>query len=351
LSGPGGWIILAGAITATAAATYALHSEYDAAGKAVAETSESLGNNTKAQETAAAATKQTSGAFNAATVAVKSYKSAIDSMSQAYESTVFPAAVRLQHELQQMSTDFHAAAEAGQLMGFTADKLENLKLAKILDASGWRSSFDTVKDDLRILRGEITETELQFEKMSSMGVSDKRIEILREAYAERDRLTKEAGEKEQAIRDAAEDDKKKREGFVDTRNKVLDSLTSPAEKAFAEYVSKAEEVQAAIEGGYLDPTQGLTYLEAEREKLLANPTGEPPKPVQKQASNVGIDAKSQQANTMLVNLANRRGVTPDQSDAKKRTQLAVETNRVLTDIRNEARRRAGIETRPFTSRG
>jgi hypothetical protein len=98
-------------------------------------------------------------------------------------------------------------------------------------------------------------------------------------------------------------------------------------------------------------------LDAEKRVELAN--AQPTEEVKgKQASNVGLDARSQQANQMIVDLVNRRGAAKD-SSVEARQLAAAEAARVaaeasaklLTDIRDEQRRREHLETRPFGQRG
>lgn len=231
------------------------------------------------------------------------------------------------------------------------------KLAQ--NKSGFTGQFETITNELRVLRGEITETGLQFEQMAAFGVDQGSLQQLAAMTAERDRLLGEQAAKEKAAEEKRSEMQAERDKLAATKNKVFESKDTP----FAAFAREAKEVQDAIAAGYVKEADGLKYLEDKRAEFLAQDkqkadelaAAEAPK---KQASNVGLDARSQQANQMIVDLVNRRGQTKD-SNTEARKLAAAEAARVateasaklLTDIRDENRRREHLETRPFGQRG
>lgn len=333
-SGPAGLVKLGLGLAAAAAATGYLNSTFESMNSSLDSAIE------KNTQTAAAVDGVTDSISRAAAVS-KSYVSEMESLAEQFDSLVVPATTRLRNEVQKMHDDWFAAVAAGDRFSLTMNQMEGLQLAKTLDVSGWSDGFTSVAEELRVLRGEISETELQFEKMSAFGVDDKRIEILRGAYAERDALKKQAAEELEDKRKKADREKQAAAAISATRNEVVDALMTPAQKQLEAFQNKTAEVKAAIDAGALSPGKGLAFLEAERAKLLAG--GEQ----QKQASNIGVDARSGAANTMLVDLINRRAVPKD----KDALALAKATNDVLIDIRDDARKKAELKTKPFSQGG
>jgi hypothetical protein len=303
LSGPAGWAKLAIGLGVAAAATATLASEFEAANSATADT----------ERRVAATSYQYDNLTESVTqsrTAVKDYSSALSGMTSAYESFL-PKADQVRNSLAKMTADFWAADAAGQAATLTVTQLEGVKLRTILGESGWKGEFDSITDELAVLRGEITETEQRFAKMAEFGVDARHIDALRAMNAERDKLLQDNIAKEQ---EAADEERRlmeqKRQDFLDSKKKTAATDT---------------------------------------------PTPETP---QKQASNVGVDARSAQANQMIVDLVNRRG-TP-QAGTVEAKQLQVqqamlektkEAGILLQQMRDEGRRRDDLQTKPFAARG
>lgn len=344
------------------------------------------------------------------------------------------------------------------------------KLAE--NKSGFTGQFEDITNELRVLRGEITATGLQFEQMAAFGVDQSSLDQLAAMTSERDRLLGEQAAKEKAAEDKRSEMQAEQDKLAATKNKVFESNDTP----YAAFAREAKEVQDAIAAGYVKEADGLKYLAQKRAEFLAmeqpTPTIDkdsaladmqakrdafekaqtqtsgkrdefkaraaeqtaalkdmqkkraeflamdatqqerhnadmieaekefakkkqaagasrvakdesiadlerkrqellaaekrlelanatpPEEPKGKQSSNVGLDARSQQANQMIVDLVNRRGAAKD-SSVEARKLAAAEAARaaaeasatLLTDIRDEQRRREHIETRPFGQRG
>lgn len=346
LSGPAGWAKLAIGLAVAGAAATVLATQFESANSA---TSAAQG------KISAAAGEYDSLAESAtvATVAVKDYSSVMSGMTTAYESFI-PKADQVRNKLNQMTSDWWAADAAGQAASITITQLEGVKLKTILGESGWKSEFDTVGSELAVLRGEITATEQRFAEMAEFGVDTRHIDALRAMNVERDKLLKDQLAKEQA----AEAEKRK---LTDVTARVHDSQNT----AYGDFAREVSAVEDAIKAGNISEGEGLRYLEQKRKEFLdaekqagAQKLADMAEPAKKQASNVGIDARSSQANQMIVDLVNRRGTPQNNTVADKQllvqqAQLAADrqTAALLQDIRDESRRKEELRAKPFSARG
>ena len=274
---------------------------------------------------------------------MKQYVDAVKTMASQYDSTVLPKSIALRNEIARMAFQFKEAERSGQTLALSIDRFANLKTAKLLDGSGWTTQWRSITDELRILRGEITETELQFEQMAAAGVDDRHIQALREQTAERDRLRKQV-DKEKADAESvktghAERMEAERQNLIATRNEVMASFTTPLQKSVAEFAAKSKEVQAAVEAGKLDPKAAVKFLENEQKRLQAGLQSE-----QKQVISSAIDVRSEESNRMLVGLLNRGSVDP----AAKTNSLIEQTNRYLFELKTAIANQA-VETKEFGS--
>lgn len=335
LSGPKGWAMLAASVAAAAVATSILTSEFDKQNAATTAATEGTQNAAEASTVAARV-------FASSTPAVKSYAAEMKSLSDEYSDRMIPKTEQLRNELAKMTTDWEAANDAGQQLGITWSQLQDLKLSKLLDESGWRSAFSSVTEELRLLRGEITETELQFEQMAAAGVDPARIEQLRAAQKERDRLVTARDDAAQVQADQDARRKSERDDLMGTRNTVLNSFVTPLQKSVGEFAAKAREVRAAVGAGLLTPDQARTYLDNEQKKLIADQQPE----ARANVINSAIDANGSEANRQLVGLLNRRpaGVDPQQQT----NALIANTNAILNDVKKFLADQA-IQTAEFGS--
>ena len=335
-AGPAGWAKLAvGLAAATAAASY-LSGTFDDLNKKL---DRQIEQNTGQQFALAGTARE----FGNATNALKQYVDAVESMAGQYESTVLPKSIALRNEIARMAFQFSQAERSGKQLALTWNEFQNLKTAKLLDGSGWTTQWRSITDELRILRGEITETELEFERMAEAGVDDRHIQALREQRAERDRL-REQVDKEKADRESvaaghAERMEAERQNLIATRNEVMASFTTPLQKSVAEFAAKSKEVRAAVEAGKLDPKAAVKFLENEQKRLQAGLQGD-----QKQVISSAIDIRSEESNRMLVGLLNRGSVDP----AAKTNSLIEQTNRYLFELKTAIANQA-VETREFGS--
>jgi hypothetical protein len=335
-AGPAGWAKLAvGLAAATAAASY-LSGTFDQLNNKL---DRQIEQNTGQQIAVAGTARE----YNNATDALKQYVDAVESMAGQYEATVLPKSIALRNEIARMAFQFNEAERSGKQLALTWNEFQNLKTAKLLDGSGWTTQWRSIADELRILRGEITETELEFERMAEAGVDDRHIQALREQRAERDRLReqvdKEKADRESVAADHAARMEAERQNLIATRNEVMASFTTPLQKSVAEFAAKSKEVQAAVEAGKLDPKAAVKFLENEQKRLQAGLQGD-----QKQVISSAIDVTSEESNRLLVGLLNRGTSDP----AAKTNSLIEQTNRHLFELKTAIANQA-VETREFGS--
>lgn len=321
-AGPAGWVKLAvGLAAATTAASY-LNGQFSDLNRQL---DNQISQNTGQQSSLRA----TRAELTATTDAANRYANAVESMAAQYDTTVLPKSIALRNEIARMAFQFSEAEKSGRELALSWSQFENLKAAKLLDASGWTESFRSIGDELRILRGEITETELGFERMAAAGVDDRHIQALREQTAERDRLRQQV-DQEKADRESvdaghAERMASEKSNLIATRNEVMASFATPLQKSVAEFAAKSKEVKAAVEAGKLDPEAAVAFLENEQKRLAAGLQDE-----QKQVISSAIDVRSDESNRMIVGLLNRG---TGKSPVDKTNALIAQTNGYLQDLK------------------
>lgn len=336
LSGPAGWLTLAGAGVALGVATWGMNAAFEAANAKLDEASTLVDRASESQS-------RHKSAMEASTAAAKEFNATLAQMKSSYEASL-PKSEQLRTSIRKMGEDWHAALKAGAEMTLTWDQMKALQTRTQLNESGFTSTFETLKSELAVLRGEITETEQQFAAMASFGVDDKHISALRTMMAERDAIV---SQQQQEEREAEE----QRSRLADTTRRVMESQETPLSR-FEEDVKAVSE---AIRAGEIHAADGLAYLEQQRQKMLAaESTAESTAAGRGQASNTGLDARGAQANQMIVDLVNRRGAASPEAAAlaeqKKNTALASKSATLLTEIRDDNRRQQRLATRPFGQR-
>ncbi len=333
-SGPKQWIALAAGIAVAAGATWAMNEIMENAAVVGEDAIDIAKQRREAEEQAAAAVK------NEAVPATQDFTAAMQQLKSSYDA-ILPKSVQVRAAVAKMASDWIAAKNAGAELTLTQQQLAFLMSKTILNESGFTGMLDSVRSELSVLHGDITETEQKFQAMAAFGVDTKALNVLRQMMAERDRLLSEQQQKEKA----AEETRRRITGVT---QRVLESQETP----FSRFAAEARDVQEAIASGSVSVSSGLQYLEQLRKKMLEDQTAEATPAQRAQASNVGLDARSAQANQMIVDLVNRRAASPEQAALKeqqKATQLAVESKELLQDIRDDTRRRA-IAARPWGQR-
>lgn len=332
-SGPKGWAMLAAGVVALGASTWAVSS-------AMASVNSSLQAADAASSQSAASTARETAARVEATIAANAQHTALQDLRKQYDDLI-PRSQQIRNQVQQIGKDWHAAAAAGAQLAMTWDQMKELQTQTTLQESGFSGMFAGLTAELAVLRGEITETEQQLQDMASAGVDDRRIGQLRQMIAERDRLLSDQQQQERE----AQDEQARLAGIAD---RVSQSQDTP----LSQFAAEVRDIQDAIDAGAISSAQGLAYLEQRRQAMLtAEQAAETAS--RTQASNVGLDARSAQANQMIVDLVNRRSSSPEQAaleEARRNTALAQNSNNLLKDIRDDARRRTTVVTRPFGQR-
>jgi len=319
LSGPAGWATLAAGLAAAGAATYALNAEFETMNSTLPITSSETARVTSAayelkdafdsqaegfdaaSASASFAMKQELDAENAladaATAASEEINAAITKQAElgrVARSMLDSAAAGLRTSAEAAQAEsqkiFDAWIAGGADVGMRMEDIRKIQTGLLEDKSGFTDSLTNVSDELRVLRGEITETELKFEEMAKFGVSDGQIQKLREAMAERDALL---------------------------QQQEIDKLASQEPPPLPDL-----------------PAEPVAAEPARRKAVLT------------EAITVRSDAGQRQ----LVELLNRKGGNSPEAmalkEAKKQTDLAVKSKEALDQIAaNTAKPQ--LETKPF----
>lgn len=244
-------------------------------------------------------------------------------------------------EAHQLGEEWWKASRAGSELGMRFEDLKRLQTKTLEDKSGFSGMFTDITDELQILRGEITETELKFRQMAEFGVSDKQIQKLREMNAERDQLLAEQNKTREQESAAAS-------RVSNIQKTVRDSFATP----LTDFIDKANAVTEAIQAGALTKAEGNAYLEAERKKLLDEQAKENETPAQRKAAlTEAISVNSEGANRMLVDLMNRKGGGQSLDEQRlamerKNQKLAEQTLAAMEAVK-ENTSKPQLATKPF----
>ena len=316
---PGGVLRVAAAIAAAGIATASMATFLDEQNNAARRLADS-------QQDVEDKTQSGTEANKRAATAVSDHSKELQKLRDEYNRLAFTEAQQLTRELLQQKAAFDEASKAGERTGLTLQQFQKLQVLQRLDASGYISALQDVQNELRILRGQATETSLELEKMAGFGVDSADIKKLREAYAERDRLQKQKDSDEKRAEEIKRREENQRSKLADTRNKAIDALKSPQQKSLEEFARLSREVQTLIQQGTLTEAQGFQYLDQERRKMLSDLEQR-----RTQVVTEAVSVRSEQANRQLVSLLNRR---PDDTA----NELRRETNRILGQIKGEITR-------------
>ena len=286
MSGPKGWAILAAGAAVAAGALYALDVKQQGINL-------TLENGTQSNKSHVASIHEQIAARQKL---IRNLEDADRVQTRLNRQLMTPAEQAIA-DAHQLADEWWKASRAGSQLGMRFEDLKRLQTKTLEDKSGFSGMFTDITDELRILRGEITETELKFEQMAEFGVSDKQIQKLREANAERDKLL--------AEQQAKKDEESAASNRISNIQKtVRDSFGTPLD----DFIEKAKGVEEAIKAGALTKAEGTAYLEAERKKLLEDTAKELETPEQRKAAiTEAISVNSDSANRMVVDLMNRKG--------------------------------------------
>lgn len=333
-TGPGGWLKLAAGAAAATVATAYLNDSFRELNSTAEEFPASL-----AASSAAADVQASSFKANAA--AVKSYAGELDRLQDMHTSLLVPKSQQLRAELQKMEDDWFAATAAGEDFTLTWSQMKNLQTERLLEGSGWLDSFKSVTDELRILRGEATETELALQKMAEAGAPEAEVQRLREMMAERDKLKAQREAEDDAAKTAALEEQRaanqRAADMARTRDQILSAIDP-----LRDFKQQAADVAEAIAGGFVSEAQGKAFLEKEQKRLLEGNSNN-----NAQAFAEAVDVRSEAGNRQLAELFNRRGAG---NPAEQTNSLLAQTNQILRDTQ-KAIERNKLKTARFGQAG
>ena len=176
LMGPKGWAILVGAAVAIGAATWALSDN----GEQAQETAKAQKELKSAQEASTASAEGFAASQNSAGLAMRQNKAAAEALASAMRGLETPQET-LNREIEEFKNILAATKQ-----GIVWDDHPLVKAMR-QKKSGFSDTMQTIQDDLRVLRGEATETAIELERMLE-GIAPQDQPELAAAFAERERL-------------------------------------------------------------------------------------------------------------------------------------------------------------------
>jgi len=174
LSGPAGWKTLAIGLAAATAATIALNVAFEDTGDSLTAASVATGSGVDAMAALESSADGASGAISELAALATQFQNSMQSL----ESPVSAVSRRV--------AEFREQLEAAQI-GIIWDR-HPLVEAMRQKESGFTTMLSNLQNELKILRGEATETGIKLAQMTEMGVDPAQVEKLRKLFAERDAI-------------------------------------------------------------------------------------------------------------------------------------------------------------------
>jgi len=322
LSGPKGWIALAAGAAIATGTFIALDQAFEG-------TNEQLAQLPETQQQALAGFDQMSAGMRKAADNGRDLSQSVDTIRKQFLSFQ-PDIVQTRTEIAELTKAWREQREAGAQGTLAFDDFDRLRTSIRESRSGFTGAFDQLRNELRVLRGDIDETGLQFERFAEFGVADFKVDKFRDMLAERERLQAAADERT-AQRRAAEERASGLSSFAET---VRNAIRTPLD-TFKEQV---RQVRAAVKSGDLSKSEGLAFLKKQRDALEAATS---PEAVNRRraALATAVSVRSQAGQNQLVSLLNR-GTSGDSvadnqlKEAKKQTSAVTMAEKWLKDLRD-----------------
>lgn len=180
---------------------------------------------------------------------------------------------------------------------FTLPDLDKLEEGLVDSATGFSDKMQDVRDDIGLLNGTLTETDIKLREMAALGLPSDKIVALQKEYA-----------KLNAAKAAAEDTKKAEKLLKkqqDRADDIRDAFKTPHERI----AEVAAEIDELIKAKVLDAETGKKFLNGEREKILGEVDGaladrQRGADATRESSQ---DLRSSAGQSMLTNVLNRTG--------------------------------------------
>lgn len=245
LSGPKGWAKLAAGAAAAAVAVALLNETFAEQDTQMNQTVRDAQRTAAEFDTTASAASRLGDKSAAAAKDVADLAKAgetLDGLLQGMETDLERVARRVD--------EFTEALAASQ-RGIVWDDHPLIVLAREKE-TGFLDTFNKLNEELEVLRGEATETEIALRKMWDGGVGQDRLDELDAMFAERDRIVagKEAAEEAKRFWDDHAAD------LQSQADKIKDALMSPAERLNQE----KQRLQGLVDQGLLTQTQADNFM-------------------------------------------------------------------------------------------
>lgn len=245
LSGPKGWAILTGAALASAAAITTLNAQFEQLNSTM--------------DTAQATAAQTGAAL--AKVGKDDQQSMLDAKAKRITELVSPFAgnnrppttevQKFRLQMSRLTEDFRQVEFYSRKLGVNMRDLQQYKIAQAKDVSGFNDEVKDLTNQLRILRGETTEVDLQMQRFAEFGVPQNELDKLKAMNVERQALLDKQEREQEIMQETLADLEKLQQAQKDREDamraeaeQILQSLKTP-EELIKEQTARIKELQQA----------------------------------------------------------------------------------------------------------
>ena len=245
LSGPKGWVILAGAALAATAAIATLNSQFAALNQTM--------------DAAQANATNTGAALS--NIGKQDQQSSLDAKAKRITELVSPFAgnqrpptdevQKFRLQMSRLTDDFRQVEFFSRKLGVNMKDLQQYKAFQAREVSGFNSEVQDLTNQLRVLRGEVTEVDLQMERFAAFGVPQNEVDRLKAMNAERQRLLDKQQEEQQLLADREASEAKllqlaqdREQAMKSEADAILESLKTP-EQLIQDQTDRIQELQQA----------------------------------------------------------------------------------------------------------
>ncbi len=269
--------------------------------------------------------KSLASSFNTVDAAAKNHASTMQQMRDSYVSYL-PAAEQAKMKAADIAKEWYAAQKAGVQLNVTWDQMKRLQEATIQGSSGFTSAMAQVTDDLRVLRGEATETQIELEKMASFGVPQGDIDKLSAMMAERAALQEKSkadeaasGSAESEANRMAEEAQRAAESFRQSQEQMAESIKQGLKTPVELFADKINDIKALHDKGLLSSEQAFAAVKQAEKVAIEDTVANMP-----QGKSVGVASAMQrgsgEAFGTILNAAMNRGKDPVVMATEKQTK-------------------------------
>lgn len=342
LTGPKGWIALAASLATVAAASYAIDTAFDAA-------------NASMQEAIRAAEDQGNAVRKLGELEQKRAerqrhirRNERDLAESAAELTRMmeqqrTAAERLNDQLnaieKQREFELKIIFGGGDESDFIdPKKLDTLRDRLIDAATGFGTEMQKVRDEIGLLNGTLTDTEIKLRNMREAGLPEAEVAQLTQAYEDLEAARAQAAEKEQRA-EARRQRQEQRQQETDALQSRLTQLQEAAKKPAELLADMLKDLRDGVRAGMIDRETAAALFRERQEDLFRDMQSRLERQQQAVTSESSQNLRSSQGGNLITRVLNSQATTERQLVNLNR-QTARNTARLVEIERG--RRRAKV---------